>query len=64
MTTHTRVGSASMLFELALSGTWCGKAVLPSGFVVIQGLQHDVHGKSKQAPQEEVENYVEQNDET
>lgn len=58
------MGSAPTLFELAVSGTWCRKAVLPGGFVVIQGLQHDVHGESKKARQEEVENYIEEDDET
>lgn len=35
--------------------TWCGESVLPSGFVFLQGLQHDVHGEGKQASQEHVE---------
>lgn len=35
--------------------TWCGESVLPSGLVFLQGLQHDVHGESKQASQEYVE---------
>lgn len=40
--------------------TWCGKPVLPSWFVVVQGLQHDIHGECKQASQEDVENYIEE----
>lgn len=44
--------------------TWCGESVLPSRFVVIQGLQHDIHGESKQATQENVEDYIEEKDKT
>lgn len=29
--------------------TWCAKPVLPGGFVVIQGLQHDIHGEAEHA---------------
>lgn len=32
--------------------------------MVIQGLKHYIHGESKQASQEDVENYVEENDKT
>ena len=44
--------------------TWCGEPVLPGWFVVIQSLQHDIHGKCKQASQEDVENYIEEKNET
>lgn len=36
--------------------TWCGEPVLPGWFVVVQSLQHDVHGERKQSGQEGVEN--------
>lgn len=32
--------------------------------MVIQGLQHDVHGEGKQATEEDVENQIEEEDET
>lgn len=28
--------------------------------MVVQGLQHDIHGECKQAGQEDVENYIEE----
>lgn len=43
---------------------WCGEPILPGGFVVVQGLQHDVHGECKQAGQEDVENYIEEKNKT
>lgn len=39
--------------------TWRGEPVLPRGFVIIQRLQHDIHGEDKQAGQEGVERYIE-----
>lgn len=44
--------------------TWCGEPVLPSWFVVVQGLQHDIHGECKQAAQEDVEDYIEEKNKT
>lgn len=32
--------------------------------MVVQGLQHYIHGESKQASQEDVENYIEEKDKT
>lgn len=44
--------------------TWCGEPVLPGWFVVVQSLQHDIHGECKQAGQEDVENYIEEKNQT
>lgn len=44
--------------------TWGGQLVLPGGFVVIQRQQHDVHGESKHPRQEQVEDQVEEQDQT
>lgn len=44
--------------------TWCGEPVLPGWFVVVQGLQHDVHGECKHAGQEDVEDYIEEKNKT
>lgn len=44
--------------------TWCGEPVLPGWFMIIQGLQHDIHGECKQAGQEDVENYIEEKNKT
>ena len=44
--------------------TWCGESILPGGFVVVQGLQHHVHGERKHTGQEDVEHKVEEEDET
>lgn len=44
--------------------TWSGEPVLPGRLVVVQGLQHDIHGECKQAGQEDVENYIEENNKT
>lgn len=43
---------------------WSREPVLPSGFMVVQSLQHDVHGECKQAGQEDVENYIEEKNKT
>lgn len=32
--------------------------------MVVQGLQHDIHGESKQASKEDVENQIEEKDES
>lgn len=32
--------------------------------MIIQGLQHDIHGECKQAGQEDVENYIEEKNKT
>lgn len=32
--------------------------------MVVQGLQHDIHGECKQASQEDVENYIEEKNKT
>lgn len=57
---------ACVCHALCLVGyrTWCGESVLPSRFVVVQGLQHDIHGESKQASQENVEDYIEEKNKT
>lgn len=40
--------------------TWRGEPVLPGRFVIVQSLQHDIHGEHKHAGQEGVERYVEE----
>lgn len=40
--------------------TWRGEPVLPGRFVIVQSLQHDIHGEHKQAGQEGVERYIEE----
>lgn len=44
--------------------TWCSQAVLPGGFVVVQREQHDVHGEDEHPGQEQVEDQVEEQDQT
>lgn len=44
--------------------TWSGQAVLPSGVVVVQCEQHDVHGEDEHPSQEQVEDQVEEQDQT
>lgn len=44
--------------------TWCGETVLPGGLVVVQRLKHDVHGECKEASQENVENYIKEENKT
>lgn len=51
-------------FRLVRGFTWSGEPVLPGGFVVVQRLQHNVHGECEQAGQEDVEHYIEEKDET
>lgn len=40
------------------------QAVLPGGFVVVERQQHDVHGESKHSRQKQVEDQVEEQDQT
>lgn len=44
--------------------TWSSQAVLPSGVVVVQCEQHDVHGEDEHPSQEQVEDQVEEQDQT
>lgn len=43
--------------------TWRGQPVLPRWLVIVQSLQHDIHGEHKQAGQEGVEGYIEEKNE-
>lgn len=49
--------------ELALL-TWSGQAVLPGGVVVVQREEHDVHGEDEHPSQKQVEDQVEEQDQT
>ncbi len=52
------------LFRCGCFVTWSGQAVLPGGLVVIKCQQHDVHGENKHPRQEQVEDQVEEQDQT
>lgn len=57
---HPAAGRDLGTHRLITCRTWRGEPVLPGRFVIVQSLQHDIHGEHKQAGQEGVERYIEE----